>query len=42
MKPFEYTALPSHVLFGAGYLERVAAEAEACICIKLYFFWPKF
>lgn len=29
MKPFEYVALPSHVLFGAGYLDRVAAEAEA-------------
>jgi maleylacetate reductase len=29
MKPFEYLALPSRVLFGAGYLDRVAAEAEA-------------
>jgi maleylacetate reductase len=29
MKPFEYIALPSRVLFGAGYLDRVAAEAEA-------------
>jgi alcohol dehydrogenase class IV len=29
MKPFEYVALPSRVLFGAGYLDCVAAEVEA-------------
>jgi alcohol dehydrogenase class IV len=28
MKPFEYEALPSRVIFGAGYLSRVAAEVQ--------------
>jgi maleylacetate reductase len=28
MKPFEYEGLPNRVIFGAGYLERVAGEVE--------------
>ena len=28
MQPFEYEALPSRVIFGAGYLHRVAGEVE--------------
>lgn len=36
MKQFEYVALPSRALFGAGFLDRVAAEVEAMEARKVF------